>query len=74
MVSSIVGRTDETDRFSIPWALMCLRLRGLQPVAMTDVFKVKTSNGRAVTQAVNRRLPTAAARVRSRVKSCGICC
>jgi hypothetical protein len=29
--------------------------------------------GRAITQAVSRRLPTAAARVRARVRSCGIC-
>jgi hypothetical protein len=29
--------------------------------------------GRAIAQAVSRRLPTAAARVRSQVKSCGIC-
>jgi hypothetical protein len=29
--------------------------------------------GRAVAQAVSRRLPTAAARVRSQVRSCGIC-
>jgi hypothetical protein len=30
-------------------------------------------NGRAIDQAVSRRLPTAAARVRARLKSCGIC-
>jgi hypothetical protein len=29
--------------------------------------------GRVIAQAVSRRLPTAAARVRSHVKSCGIC-
>jgi hypothetical protein len=29
--------------------------------------------GRAIAQAVSRRLPTAAARVRARVRSCGIC-
>jgi hypothetical protein len=29
--------------------------------------------GRIIAQAVNRRLPTAAARVRARVRSCGIC-
>jgi hypothetical protein len=29
--------------------------------------------GRGMAQAVNRRLPTAAARVRARVRSCGIC-
>jgi hypothetical protein len=32
-----------------------------------------TAKGRAITQAVSRRLPTAAARVRSQVRSCGIC-
>jgi hypothetical protein len=29
--------------------------------------------GRAIAQAVSRRLPTAAARVRAQVRSCGIC-
>jgi hypothetical protein len=29
--------------------------------------------GRAIAQAVSRWLPTAAARVRSKVRSCGIC-
>jgi hypothetical protein len=29
--------------------------------------------GRAITQAVSRRLPAAAARVRAQVRSCGIC-
>jgi hypothetical protein len=33
---------------------------------------VSTSHGRAIAQAVNRRLPTAAARVKTRVWSCGI--
>jgi hypothetical protein len=32
-----------------------------------------TQSGRAVAQAVSRRLPTAAARVRAQVRSCGIC-
>jgi hypothetical protein len=32
-----------------------------------------TNPGRAIAQAVSRWLPTAAARVRSQVKSCGIC-
>jgi hypothetical protein len=34
----------------------------------TEIF-----GGRAIVQAVSRRLPTAAARVRAQVKSCGIC-
>jgi hypothetical protein len=33
----------------------------------------KCSGGRTIAQAVSRRLPTAAARVRARVWSCGIC-
>jgi hypothetical protein len=33
----------------------------------------KRQNGRAIAQAASRRLPTAAARVRSQVRSCGIC-
>jgi hypothetical protein len=32
-----------------------------------------TIPSRAIAQAVNRRLPTAAARVRAQVRSCGIC-
>jgi hypothetical protein len=32
-----------------------------------------TTQGRAIAQAVSRRLPTAAVRVRAQVKSCGIC-
>jgi hypothetical protein len=31
------------------------------------------TEGRAVTEAVSRRLPNAAARVQARVRSCGIC-
>jgi hypothetical protein len=31
-----------------------------------------TGSGRAIAQAVSRRLPTAAARVRAQVRSCGI--
>jgi hypothetical protein len=31
------------------------------------------SSGRAIAQAVSRWLPTAAARVRAQVRSCGIC-
>jgi hypothetical protein len=34
---------------------------------------VTASKTRAIAQAVSRRLPTAAARVRSEVRSCGIC-
>jgi hypothetical protein len=33
----------------------------------------KVQAGRAIAQAVSRRLPTAAARVRFQVRSCGIC-
>jgi hypothetical protein len=36
-------------------------------------FPPNVDVGRTVTQAVNRRLPSAAARVRARVKSSGIC-
>jgi hypothetical protein len=36
-------------------------------------FRVCLITGRTVTQAVSRRLPTAAARVRAQVRSCGIC-
>jgi hypothetical protein len=33
----------------------------------------RSREGRATTQAVSRRLPNAAARVRAQVRSCGIC-
>jgi hypothetical protein len=36
-------------------------------------FLTLQSSGRAIAQAVSRRLPTAAARVLSQVNSCGIC-
>jgi hypothetical protein len=42
----------------------------------SSLINVVTQNygcGRAVAQAVSRRLPTAAARVRAQVSSCGIC-
>jgi hypothetical protein len=35
--------------------------------------RVSQGRGRTIAQAVSRGLPTAAARVRARVKSCGIC-
>jgi hypothetical protein len=34
---------------------------------------VNDQPGRAIAQAVSRRFPTAAARVRTQVRSCGIC-
>jgi hypothetical protein len=34
---------------------------------------LSTHGGRAIAQVVSRRLPTAAARVRARFRSCGIC-
>jgi hypothetical protein len=37
------------------------------------VTRIKVHLGRAIAQAVRRWLPTAAARVRTRVRSCGIC-
>jgi hypothetical protein len=36
-------------------------------------WEVTSKCGRALAQAVSRRLPTAAARARARVRSCGIC-
>jgi hypothetical protein len=33
----------------------------------------KSHAGRAIAQAVSRRLPTASARIRAQVRSCGIC-
>jgi hypothetical protein len=40
---------------------------------VSNVTEVKFVQGRAVAQAVSRWIPTAAARVRARVWSCGIC-
>jgi hypothetical protein len=40
---------------------------------MTNVFSYEQSLSRAIAQAVSRWVPTAAARVRARVWSCGIC-
>jgi hypothetical protein len=38
-----------------------------------ELFIVTAVRGRAIAQAVSRWLPTAAARVRSQVRSCGTC-
>jgi hypothetical protein len=38
-----------------------------------DVVKVVNHNGRAIAQAVSRRFPTATARARAQIRSCGIC-
>jgi hypothetical protein len=46
----------------------CLQITGVEKRICTYSRK-----GRAIAQAVSRRLPTAAARVRVRVISCGIC-
>jgi hypothetical protein len=37
------------------------------------IVGLNPTQGRAVAQAVSRRLPTATARVRAQVRSCGIC-
>jgi hypothetical protein len=42
-------------------------------LSFSPMFITKTTSGRAIAQAVSRRLPTAAGRVRSQVRSCGIC-
>jgi hypothetical protein len=39
-----------------------------------DLAGTRFDSGRAIAQAVSRRLPTAAARVQNRVWSCGILC
>jgi hypothetical protein len=44
------------------------------PLKITQIwFFLITYHGRNIAQAVSRRLPTAAARVRSQVRWCGIC-
>jgi hypothetical protein len=44
-------------------------------ITFQGITKTKPNSqlGRAITQAVSRRLPTAAARVRAQIRSCGIC-
>jgi hypothetical protein len=42
-------------------------------VEILSKFLTDFTDGRAIAQAVSRRPPTAAARVRTQVKSCGIC-
>jgi hypothetical protein len=42
-------------------------------ISQKITFFINTATGRAIAQAVSRRLPTAAARVRPRVRSRGIC-
>jgi hypothetical protein len=42
-------------------------------LAEPRIFSILISLGRAIAQAVSRWLPTAAARVQSQVRSCGIC-
>jgi hypothetical protein len=42
-------------------------------VCLSARFQQLNKSGRAIVQAVSRWLPTAAARVRARVWSCGIC-
>jgi hypothetical protein len=39
----------------------------------TNIHAIKTKVGRGIAQAVSRWFPTAAARIRARVWSCGIC-
>jgi tRNA U54 and U55 pseudouridine synthase Pus10 len=50
---------------------VCLKLE-LQPM-LECKLSCNPLKGRAIAQAVSHRLPTAAARVRAQVRSCGIC-
>jgi hypothetical protein len=43
------------------------------PISNKLIIAVITKQGRAIAQAVSRQLSTATARVRARVRSCGIC-
>jgi hypothetical protein len=45
----------------------------LNSKALQCEARLKSLHGSAIAQAVSRQLPTAAARVRARVRSCGIC-
>jgi hypothetical protein len=50
----------------------CILTAGLNIVALQHT-ELRNRMGRAIAQAVSRRLPTAAAQVRVRDRSCGIC-
>jgi hypothetical protein len=43
------------------------------PLKSNYTFEERVQKGRAIAQVVSRRLPTAAVRVRSQARSCGIC-
>jgi hypothetical protein len=45
----------------------------IQAIAAADPIAILLIADRAIAQAVSRRVPTAAARVRAKVRSCGIC-
>jgi hypothetical protein len=53
-------------------SLRTLSIRIKKEVLLTALYDLFVS-GRAIAQAVSRRLPTAAARVRARIRSRGIC-
>jgi hypothetical protein len=42
-------------------------------VSFLNIVNLPKVSGHAISQAVSRWLPTAAARVRARIESCGIC-
>jgi hypothetical protein len=52
---------------------MRLRVSGDAYVNVGEMRGVRSFTGRAIAQVVSRRLPTAAARIRAQVRSCGIC-
>jgi hypothetical protein len=51
---------------------MCTRNLSVRHAVVT-MDGLTITVGRAIAQAVSRRLPTAAARVRSQIRPCGIC-
>jgi hypothetical protein len=57
---------------TVPPLLRCAIALSRQHIITSTVFKLE-AYGRAIAQAVSRWLPSAAARVRSQVMSCGIC-
>jgi hypothetical protein len=54
------------------WELFLSRWAAVSSAKRSQLHGL-VSSGRAVAQAVSCRLPTAAARVRAQVRSCGIC-
>jgi hypothetical protein len=61
-----------TSLLSLPLYLLHFPL-GMRRGNSNPLLPIRKYRGRAITQAVSHRLPTAAARVRAQLRACGIC-